>query len=346
MEKEINKKDTVILSEKSNQPRISVIIPCRNEEDFIGSCLKSILANDYPKDKLEVLVVDGISEDRTRKTVEDIAVGFPYLKILENPKKITPVALNIGIKSASGEIVMKMDAHTIYESDYISKCVFYLDKYQADNVGGVLVTLPIKNTREAKAVAFCLSHRFGSGNSYFRTGTKKPRWVDTVTFGCFKKEIFRKIGFYDENMVRSQDSEFNHRIKKVGGRILLVPDIVAYYYPKSTFKEFFWHNFADGVWLTYPLKFGKIVFSWRHLVPVGFVLCLSSLLILGFFEKAFLLGFSFVLSLYLLASLFFAFKISLREKEINYIYLMPISFTVRHFGYGLGSLWGIIKIFI
>lgn len=249
----------------NNLTLVSVIIPCRNEEKYIGKCLDSIIAQDYPKDKFEVLVVDGMSEDDTQGIVENYVQKHSYIRLLDNPKKITPCAFNIGIRNAKGQIIMIMGVHAAYEKNYISKCVKYLEKFGVDNIGGIMKTLPGEKTIVAKAIALCLSHPFGVGNSYYRTGYfKKPKWVDTVFGGCYKKGVFEKVGLFNENMVRNQDYEFNLRLKKARGKILLFPEVVAYYYPKP--------NFKDSFWVTYPLKFGIKGFSWRHLVPLIFVL--------------------------------------------------------------------------
>ena len=193
---------------------ISIIIPCRNEEKFIGKCLDSIIAQDYPKNSIEILILDGRSTDRTREILKKYTQKYSFIKVLDNPKKIQTTALNIGIKKARGEIIIRMDAHNIYEKSYMSKCVTYLRKYDVDNVGGICVTLPANNTIIAKSIALALSHPFGVGNVYFRIGSKNPRFVDTVPFGCYKKEIFEKIGLFDENLVRNQDIEFNLRLKR------------------------------------------------------------------------------------------------------------------------------------
>lgn len=310
-----------------NLVSVSIIIPCRNEEKFIGQCLDSIIANDYPKNRLEILVVDGMSEDRTREILDKYEREYSFIKILNNPKKITPVALNLGIKQAKGEIIMRADAHTTYEKDYVSKCLKYLDEYRADNVGGLWITVSRDDTFVGKAIALTLSHPFGAGNAYYRIGSsKEPRWVDTVPFGCYRKEIFKKIGPYNENLMRSQDMEFNLRLKKAGGKILLVPDIVSYYYPKSNLKDFFLHNFEDGIWAIYPLKFIKFPFQLRHYLPLIFVLT-SPLSIWP----------------YTLFSLLFSAQIAIREKDFSYFFLMPIAFFLRHFGYGLGSIFGLIR---
>jgi len=324
---------------KNNHSFVSIIIPCRNEEKYIAKCLNSIVRQDYlllcqgfggqAKDNLEVLVVDGMSEDRTREILGEYIGKYPFIRILDNPRKFTNFAWNIGVKKARGEIVILMGAHAGYKKDYISKCVKYLKEYNADNVGGAMKTLPSKNTLWAKAIAFCLSSFFGAGGSWFRTGAKKPRWVDTVFGGCYKREVFNRIGLFNENLLRSEDMEFNLRLKKAGGKILLVPDIVSYYYPKSNLKDFFRHNFEDGIWAILPLKFVKTPLKLRHYIPLIFVLTLP-------------------LSVwpYIPISSFFSLKIAIREKDIKLFFVMPLVFFSRHFAYGLGSIWGLIKIVV
>src|SRR4030042_6063885 len=179
-------------------PFVSVIIPCLNEESFIGKCLGSIIDNNYPKDRLEILVIDGKSEDGTKAVLERYAHNYSFAKVFENPKKITPAALNIGIQNAKGEIIVRMDAHSSYEKDYISKCIKYLNEYNADNVGGMWITVPRNNSFVAKAIVSSLSHSFGVGNAYYRIGkAQEPRWVDTVPYGCYYKEVFKKVGLFD-----------------------------------------------------------------------------------------------------------------------------------------------------
>jgi len=306
---------------------VSVIIPCRDEERFVSKCLDSIIKQDYPKENLEVLVVDGKSEDRTKEIVKEYSQKYSFIRLLENPQKFTPLGLNIGIKEAKGKVIVRMDSHAEYPKDYISKCVRYLKESGTDNIGGVIKTLPAKDTLNAKAIAISLSHFFGAA-SFFRLGSEKSREVDTVFGGCYKREVFDKIGLFNEDLLRSQDLEFNLRLKKAGGKIILAPDIVAYYYPQSTLFDFFKHNFKDGIWAILPLKFVKIPFRLRHYIPLIFVLTLP-------------------LSIwpYILFSLFFSAQIAFREKDLRYFFVLPVVFAARHFGYGLGSIWGLIKIF-
>jgi len=313
-----------------NAPIVSAVVPCRNEEKFISDCLNSIIANDYPKDNLEILIADGMSTDKTREIIKEYSRKYPFLKILDNQRVITPAAMNVGIKNSRGEIIIKMDAHSLYEKDYISKCVKHLKESGADNVGGALKTISAKNTLIARAIAISLSHFFGAGGSYFRTGVSGPREVDTVAFGCYWKKIFDKIGLFDERMAKIEDLELNLRLRKAGGKIMLFPDIKASYYPSSdNLKDFLRHNFIDGIWTTYPLKFGFVSGSWRHYTPLIFVLTLP-------------------LSIwpYIFLSLFFSLKISIKEKDLGLFFAMPLVFAIRHIGYGFGSIWGLIKIII
>jgi len=325
--------------------KVSIIIPCRNEEKFIGKCLNSIVEQDYPKEYLEVLVIDGMSEDKTKEIVRDFSRKYSFIKLLDNPRKFTPFGLNIGIKNAQGQIILRMDAHAQYSNDYIRKCVENLEKYNVDNVGGIIKTLPSKNTLVAKAIALCLSHSFGTGDAYFRIGCREPQFVDTVFGGCYRREVFDKIGLFNEKMIRSQDIEFNLRLREKGGKILLVPDIVSYYYPQSNLLGFLKHNFLDGIWVTYPLKFGIQPFSWRHLTPLSFLLITGLSFLLSFISKFFLILFIVIISWYITFLIYFSFKIAKREKDLRLLFLMPIVFLSRHLGYGLGSVWGLLKIF-
>ena len=334
-----------MLPAEDNLSFISIIIPCRNEEKYTGKCLDSIIMQDYPKENLEVLVIDGASEDKTREIVQDFSSQYPFIKLLTNPQKFTPFALNIGIKAAKGEIIVRMDAHAGYEKDYVSKCVAHLMESGADNVGGAMKTLPAKNTLVARAVAYSLASPFGAASD-FRVGSKAAKSVDTVFGGCYKKEVFDKIGLFNENLLRSQDMEFNLRLRKAGGKILLAPDIVSYYYPKSNLKDFFLHNIEDGIWVIYPLKFVKMPFKLRHYIPLLFVGGLIGSLFLSIFFPLFFWLFLFVFGLYSAFNLYFSAKIAIREKDFRYLFLIPVAFATRHIGYGLGSVWGLIKLII
>lgn len=325
---------------------VSIIIPCRNEEKFIRACLDSVVSNDYPKDRLEVLIIDGMSEDKTKFIIKEYAEKYSFIKIFQNNKKIAPVAQNIGLEKSGGEIVLIMDAHAIYPKDYISKCVFSLEKHGVDCVGGLLRVFPRNNSFIGRAIALAFSSSFGAGNAEYKTySSKNPKLVDTVPYGCFRREIFDKIGNWNEKFDRSYDVDFYSRLRRSGGKILLLPDIFISYYVRSDIEGFWKHNFLDGVWVTYPLKFANnIPFSWRHFVPLFFVLSLTVSAVLSFLNCLFLMIFLFIIILYLLANIYYSFSISIKEKNLTYLPVLFLVFLIRHFAYGLGSIRGLLKL--
>ena len=314
--------------------KVSVIVPCRNEERFIERCLDSILAGDYPRDALEVLVVDGRSDDRTRAILNDYASRNPIVRVLDNPGRIQAAALNIGIRAARGEILVRMDAHVVYPRNYIVELVSALVTSGADNVGCVLVTLPANQTPTAQAIAIAMSHPFGVGNSHFRIGVKEPRWVDTVAFFCCRRETFSRVGLFDEH-VRDEDSEFNARLIEHGGRILLVPNVVCYYYARDSFRQVSRMSFQYGY--SKPLMARKLrrVVTARQLIPPGFVLALLATALLTPLLPAAGWLFGATLATYMVAALKFSFS-TWRKAGIRAGSALALVFPVLHISYGLG----------
>ena len=260
--------------ERHALPLVTVIVPCRNERRWIAPCLQSILDNDYPRNRLEVLVVDGMSDDGTRDLVEAFSARIRQLRLVSNEKKTTPAALNLGIAAAGGRIIVRMDAHVEYPRDYISSLVALLEKSGADNVGGVCQTLPADNSAIARAVALRHVASAGVGNSHFRIGAAADRWVDTVPFGCYRRELFDRIGTFDEDLVRNQDDEFNLRLIRNGGRILLSPRIVCKYYARDSLPKLWRMYYQYGYFK--PLVVRKLggVMTVRQLLPPLFVVFL------------------------------------------------------------------------
>ena len=328
-----------------NKLSVSVIVPCRNEIRYIEKCLDSIIDNNYPKDQLEILVVDGMSEDGTREIIKNYSDKYSFIKLLDNPKRFVPSAMNIGIKEARGDIIVRMDAHNKYEKDYISKCVKYLREYKADNVGGIWITLPGADTFVARTIALVLTHPFGVGNAYFRRGVNEVKEVDTVPFGCYKRDVFSRIGLFNENLIRNQDIEFNLRLKRAGGKILLCPDIISSYHARPSLKSLFKQNFLNGFWVIYSLKYAKLPFSYRHLIPALFLLSLLlSLLVTPFYKNTiyFLVG---ILGIYTVLDIISSFSLSLKH-GLKYFPYLVVTFPTLHFSYGFGSLWGGIKLIL
>ena len=346
---------------------VSIIIPCRNEKAFIGSCLDSVLANDFPKDQLEVLVIDGMSEDGTRGILNDYAQSHSVISMLDNLKRVTPAALNIGIKRARGTIVMRMDAHTRYDQKYVSRCVDALLTYKADNVGGIWKTLPRSETLTGWCIVKALSHPFGVGNSHFRLARlREPKWVDTVPFFCVKRELFLKSGWFNEHhgcddmrlgirmnqlgafnekLTRGQDMDFSLRLMKAGGRTILVPDIVSYYYARSDIRSFWSHNWNNGVWAILPFAYSRIIpVRWRHLVPLMFVGSLAVSIALMSWNKSFAWLLLTIIGVYVVANVLASAHVAWKERKLRYVLMMPLVFSMLHLGYGLGSLWGVARL--
>jgi len=323
----------------AEKPFVSVIIPCRNERRFVAACLDSVLQSDYPPERMEILIADGMSTDGTRETL----AGYgPRIRVIDNVRRITPVALNLAIRQAKGDLILRVDAHARIPSDYISACVEASLTSGAENTGGVMVTLPQTPGIVGDAVVQTLSHRFGVGNSTFRTGAKEARFVDTVFGGCYRREVFDRIGLYNEDLPRSQDIEFNLRLKKAGGKTLLVPDIVSYYYARSQVLPFIRHNFINGIWAVLPFLHSDVVpVSWRHLIPLAFASALTFSLAAWAAHPLGKWLFAAVVVPYALVNVAVSARIALSRKDLRFALLMPGLFACLHLGYGFGSLWGV-----
>lgn len=325
---------------------LSVICPIYNEEKYIGACIESILAQDYPKDNLEVIFVDGMSTDKTREIVTSYTKEYPWIRLIDNPKRIVPPALNKAIAASHGDIIMRLDAHASYEPNYFSSITAALDKYEADNAGSVCKTDVLTKTSKSLAIREVLSHPLGVGNSTFRTGIDCAKEVDTVPFGCWRRTVFDKYGFYNECLVRNQDIELNKRIKAGGGKIIIIPDTYCTYYARETFAKLAKNNYGNGKWniltvyYTHQLK----SLSLRHFIPLIFVLSLLIPAILGFLWGPLWIIGLFSLASYLLTISIISAKLAI-TKHLNFLYLI-IAFSVLHASYGFGSLAGLLNLSI
>ncbi len=320
--------------------KVSVIIPCRNEVEWIAECLQSVAANDYPKNLLEVLVVDGMSDDGTLAILEHLVSVYPYIRLLKNPRRTTPAGMNIGIAAAQGDVIVRMDAHSEYPANYITKLVYWLDKSGADDVGGLWIMCPSADTPTARAITLGISTRFGAGNAHYRLGSAEPSWVDTVPYGCYRREVFDRIGRFDEELLRNQDNEFNLRLHKAGGSILLVPEIVAYYRPRASLKKLWRTHFQFGYFTPLVVRKAGWNTTVRQWIPPGFVLTLvvSGLLAPWFTSMAML--FASIVVAYTIPLLLYTLAASIRNGPRIGL-LLPLVFIVLHFSRGCGVLKGI-----
>jgi len=318
---------------------VSVIVPTYNEERYIEKCVKSLLSQDYPLADMEWIFVDGMSTDKTVEMLNEYAAQYPNLiRICRNPSKYVPQAMNIGIAAANGRYIIRLDAHSEYADDYITKCVYTLDTVDADNVGGAAETKShgfVGNT-----IAKMLSSKFGVGNSQFRTGGESG-YVDTVPFGAFRREAFEKFGGYDERLVRNQDYEMNYRIRKNGGKIYMSRDIKLSYYCRDSIKDIVSMAKNNGQWNVITMKLCPGSMGVRHFVPLAFVCSTIGLALLGLLHPAFWILLGAEWSLYLLLDILF----SLKASSFKEFLLLLILFPTFHIAYGIGSLVGIFKLF-
>jgi glycosyltransferase involved in cell wall biosynthesis len=315
-------------------------MPCRNEAAYIGPCLDSVLATDYPLDRMEVLVADGRSDDGTREIVERCAAQHPCVRLLDNPARITPAALNTAIRVATGDVIIRMDAHGVYPRDYVPRLVSALEETGADNVGGVVITLPADDTPTARAIALGFSHPLGVGNAYFRIGVAAPRWVDTVPYGCFRRELFDRIGMFDEEMVRNQDDEFNLRVIGLGGRILLLPDVVSRYYARRSLGAVARMFYQYGYFKPLVARKAARVMT-RQLVPPLFVLSLVASAALGIWVTAAWEALAGIVGAYAALVLTGA-AFAIRKHGVRCAAALAAVFSVMHVSYGWGYLRGIV----
>jgi cellulose synthase/poly-beta-1,6-N-acetylglucosamine synthase-like glycosyltransferase len=299
--------------------------------------------NDFPKEALEVLVVDGASEDKTREIIGSYIERNPCIRLLDNPDKIQTIATNIALRSASGNIIIRMDAHVEYPPDYISQCVHWLLQSGKDGVGGIIKTVPGASTVFGRAIALALSHPFGVGNTHFRIGVTTPRLVDTIPFGCYSSSVFKKIGLFNERLNRTDDIEFNLRLRRAGCKLMLVPDIYSWYYARPDLPSLARQQFGNGFWVIYSLKFAKLPFSTRHLVPLAFVLSLTAGPLFSLWFKP-LASLSFlVLIVYTILTSFSSYRACAHDEK-RLIPPLIVTFFVLHLSYGIGSLMGLAKL--
>ncbi len=324
--------------------KISVVIPCLNEEKHIETCIRSILNNGYPKELLEIIVIDGISTDKTLPILKKMQSEFGQIEVLVNSKKITPVSLNMGLKHATSPYVLIASAHSSFDPNYIQVLKDALKNTKnAIGVGGPMKTLVKNETATSCAIQEILQHRFGVGNSTFRTGSSDKVAVDTVPFGLYKTQSLLDVGGYNEKLVRNHDMELSKRLSEKGGQIYLIPETSCNYFARESYAQLASNNYNNGKWnlLTVFITRRFSSLSLRHFIPMLFVLSLiiPSFLSLLFFPFLYLTVVSLIM--YLLGIIYFSF--SIKSKKTSFLYLL-VGFISLHLSYGIGSLVGLFNI--
>lgn len=325
-------------------PLVTIVVPCRNEEQFIVKSLDSLCANTYPAHCIEFLVVDGMSTDRTRDLVRDYAATHPNVRLLDNPKRNIPAAMNVGIQNARGELIFKADAHSLYPVDYIERCVDYMLTTDVENVGGIFAMHAADTSLLSEAIALSLTHPLGAGNApQFSHNSATPRYADTAAFGCYRRELFERIGMYNEEILRSADMDLNTRLRHAGGRILLDPSIVVDYFPRPGFREFALRNWKVGFWVFYALKFGGRATRMRHVAPLVALLLFILMVIGALFYPQLWIPVLFVCALYAAGVLTVSTRIALAKNKPGLLLYLPVIFPTRHVLYAVASLYGLIR---
>jgi len=329
---------------ENKPPTVSIIVPCFNEEGTIALLLGAIKQQTYPASKIETLIADGKSTDRTVETIEEFRASNPGMavRIIENPKRVIPAGLNLGVKSAGGEIIVRLDAHSIPDRDYITNCVADLESGKGDNVGGVWVIKPRNNSWQARSVAAAASHKLGIGDASYRY-TDQAQVVDTVPFGAYYKSVFEKSGLFDESLHTNEDYEFNARLRQSGGRIWLDPKIKSVYFARPSFPALAKQYWRYGYWKAQMLKRFPETIKWRQALPPLFVASLVALAALSIWYRPARTLLLLEIGLYFSILVISGIIVGWKKRDPGYIPGIPISIGIMHFCWGCAFIWGLLK---
>lgn len=324
---------------ETDWPFVSVVMPVRNEAAHIADCLAGALGQDYPADRFEVLVADGCSTDATPQIIAELHLRHPNLRLIPNPQRITPTGLNAAILAARGEIIARMDAHTEYAPDYLRQCVTALGETGAQNVGGAARTKATGYLQQAISLAY--HSPFSAGGARFHNVEYEGE-VDTVTYGCWRKQTLLDLELFDEELVRNQDDELNLRLTRQGGKIWQSARIRSWYHPRASLAALFRQYSQYGYWKVRVIQKHKLPASWRHLVPGAWLGSLVLLLLLAPFSRWFFALLALHLLSYLLANLTATLLTCRPAGRFQFLPILPIVFACYHFGYGFGFLRGLM----
>ncbi len=322
-------------------PEVSVVIPMHNEQRYIRPCLESLAGQTFPLDRMEVLVVDGASTDRSAEVVESMAGAFPNLRLLRNTVRWTPDSLNMAIREARAEVIVRLDSHCRYESDYVALCLETLRRTGAGCVGGRLVAESGGPGLSAEAIREVQMSRFGTGGSRWRSGGQAGT-VDTVPFGCFPREVFDRVGLYDVRLPRNQDNELASRIRAFGYRVYFDPRIRATYYTRRNLRDYFRMLWLNGLYHSLTWRVNPHSFQWRHFIPMLFLVGVVGWFVSLFVSLPVACAGGAVVGLYCLLDLAFSIRIA-RGTGWRLLWVVPWLFALTHLFYGFSTLAGLLR---
>lgn len=332
-------------SRQNTSPTVSIIVPCRNEAKAIDAFLNSLLNQEMCNINWEAIIADGMSEDGTRKVLQQFSKEHRQIRMIDNPSRIASTGLNACIRAAKGDVIVRMDVHTEYKADYVRRCVEVLTKTNAANVGGACVA--VQTGYVGKAIAAAFHSPFAVGGARWHQPTYEGP-ADTVHLGCWRREVLEEIGFFDETLVRNQDDELNFRLTRAGGTIWQSPDIVSWYHPRSSLGALFRQYFQYGFWKVAVIRKHRLPASWRHLVPGALVLANFVVLAAALLGMLFGRGpFSWFTEAGIAMDITYAGAVLVAAcivaKKDGWILfpILPLVFASYHIAYGLGFLAGI-----
>lgn len=325
-------------------PIVSIIVPCYNEELTIGLVLEAICLQTFPLADMEVILCDGISNDGTRDKVDEFCRTHPDLavRVIDNPKRIIPAALNLGIKAAGGEYIVRLDAHSIPCPDYVERCLTDLQSHLGENIGGVWEIKPGDSSCLARSIAEAAAHPMGVGDARYRFGAINGE-VDTVPFGSYRRDLFDRIGFFDETLLTNEDYELNVRIRQSGGRVWMNPDIKTAYIARASIGDLSRQYFRYGFWKARMLVRYPSTIKWRQALPPLFVLGLAGLLLLAPFMIMARIGLAAIMGIYVLILLIGAIPKAKKNQSICQVFGIPLAIACMHFCWGSGFLWSLVQ---
>jgi len=324
-------------------PEVSIIVPCYNEQYTIQKLLEAIKVQTFPMNEMEVIIADGISTDETRKKISEFVAKNPDLsvKVIDNPKKKIPSAINLAVDAAIGEFIVRMDAHSVPDKNYVFLCIEALKSGKGDCVGGVWEIRPSREDWIARSIAEAAAHPLGVGDALYRF-TNKSGEVDTVPFGSFRRALFTQVGGFNEELLTNEDYEFYTRIKKHGGKIWLESAIRCVYFARGSIKELAQQYWRYGYWKFRMLTIYPETLRWRQALPPLFVISLILLVIFSFFSKLIQFILAGVVTTYLFILLMSSISLALRKKDLLLVVGMPFAITTMHISWGGGFLYSMI----
>ncbi len=325
-------------------PKVSVIVPCYNEQSTIRLLLEALREQTYPRLEMEVVIADGLSTDGTRDAIAAFQKDFPDLcvRVVENANRFIPSGANRAIEAARGEIIIRLDGHSTPYPDYIENSVKAHESGRGDNVGGVWEIRPGAGTWIAGSIAVAAAHPLGVGDALYRHA-KQAAEVDTVPFGSFRRALIERVGLFDESLLSNEDYEFNVRVKKSGGKIWLDPSIRSVYFARATFLELIRQYWRYGFWKWRMLRRYPDTLRWRQALPPLFVLSLIALILLSVFLPFARALLAAELLLYFSIMILAGSHAAFQQRKAYFVLGLPLAIAAMHLSWGSGFLWSILS---